>query len=233
MKQIHSIQLLILRNMLFAKESRYTDLKPKTVMENNQFDFHLDQLIKSGYVKKLEKKYVLTSFGKEYANRMDTDTVLVTTQSKVSVILCPIKSGNNYLIYTRLKQPFYGCQGFMSGKVQYGELVINAAKRELKEETGLTGSPKIFCIRHFLVLDKKTKELVEDKIMFYCLVENLKGKIRPHNEGKYEWVKEKDLPKYVTNHFENYKAFQRDLDEIKNFEGNIRFSEIVHKSVKF
>src|SRR5436190_10158647 len=128
MKQIHSIQLQILKKMLFTNGSRYSDLKPKKSMENNQFDFHLDQLTKAGYVKKSDKDYSLTSLGKEYANRMDTDKVLVTPQSKVSVILCPLKNDNEYLIYTRLKQPFYGCQGFMSGKVQYGELIIDAAK---------------------------------------------------------------------------------------------------------
>lgn len=219
--------------MLFKNDSRYSEIKPKKSMENNQFDFHLDQLIKGGYIKKSDKSYSLTSFGKEYANRMDTDRVLVAPQAKVSVLISPVRKGNEYLIYTRLKQPFYGCQGFMSGKVQYGEKVIDAAKRELKEESGLIGRPKIFSIRHFLVLDKNTGNLVEDKIMFYCVAINPTGKIRPHNEGKYEWVKEENLPKYVTNHFESYKAFQRDLDEIKNFTGVPKFTEVIHKSVKF
>jgi 8-oxo-dGTP pyrophosphatase MutT (NUDIX family) len=234
MKQIHTIQLQILKKMLFKKEARYSEIKPSKNMENNQFDFHLSQLTKAGYVKKSEGKYSLTNLGKEYANRMDTDIVLIARQAKVSVLLCPVRNNmTEYLIYTRLKQPFYGCQGFMSGKVKYGERIIEAASRELQEETGLLGNPVIFCIKHYLVTDKKTGELLEDKILFYCKVNNPTGKIRPHNEGKYEWVKLNDLPSYVTNHFESYKVFKSDLDELNSFDGNIKFQEIVHPSEKF
>lgn len=234
MKQIHTIQLHILKIMLFKKDARYSEIKPSKSMENNQFDFHLNQLIKIGYVVKINAKYSLTNLGKEYANRMDTDIVIIPPQAKVSVLLCPVKkSEKEYLIYTRLKQPFFGCQGFMSGKVKYGEKILDAARRELKEETGLTGRPEIFCIKHYLVSDKTTKKLVEDKILFYCMVKDAKGKIKPNNEGKYEWVKHNCLPEYVTNHFEDYKVFQNDIDNLNNFDGNIVFEEITHLSEKF
>lgn len=48
MKQLHEIQLQILKKLLFAKELRYTDLKPDVELENNQLDFHLDKLIGVG-----------------------------------------------------------------------------------------------------------------------------------------------------------------------------------------
>jgi len=236
MKQLHETQLGILKKMLFANKLHYIKLKPNPEMENNQFDFHLKELIKAGYVHKKDKEYSLTSMGKEYANRMDTDKVVITQQAKISAWLCcrkKIKNKYQYLIYTRLKQPFYGCQGFPSGKVNYGERVIEAAKRELKEETSLTGIPNIVTIKHYIVFDKNSKELLEDKFMFLCLFENPGGKLKTNNEGMYKWVDEKDLKKYVTNHFESWKAFVEQLSEIKSFKGRISLQEVDHFSVKF
>lgn len=122
----------------------------------------------------------------------------------------------------------------MSGKVGYGEKVIEAAKRELKEETNLDGNPQIVAIKHFLVFDKSTKELVEDKFMFLCKVDNPKGDLVAENaEGKYEWVDEGDLKNYVTNHFENFAAFQEQIKLVKDFKGNLVLQEIDHESSKF
>ena len=237
MKQLHGIQLQILKKLLFSNGLRYSRLKPDPEMENNQLDFHLDRLIGGGYIAKGKNDYSLTSFGKEYANRMDTEEVVIAKQSKVGVLICCTrKMGGQlqYLIYTRLKQPFFGCQGFMSGKVRYGEKVIETAKRELKEETGLNGNSQIVAIKHFLVFDKSTKELVEDKFMFLCKVDNPRGDLVAENgEGKYEWVNEKDLKSYVTNHFESFAAFQEQIKLVKNFRGNLILQEIDHESSKF
>jgi ADP-ribose pyrophosphatase YjhB (NUDIX family) len=236
MKQQHKVQLEILKRLLFAEKLRYTDIKPNPDMENNQFDFHLKELIKAGHIQKIDQFYLLTNTGKEYANRMDTDKITISKQAKISAWVCcrrKTKKGYQYLIFTRLKQPFYGCQGFLSGKVQYGETVEQAAARELREEANLTGNPQIIMIKHFLVFDKKTKELVEDKFMFMCLFDNPKGVIKNNAEGKCEWVDKNDLPKYVTNHFESYTAFEKQVETINTFSGNIVFIEEKHMSQKF
>jgi len=236
MKQQHKIQLEILKKLLFADKLRYSNLKPSFDMENNQFDFHLKELIKAGYVEKDSRFYFLTGMGKEYANRMDTDKVAMNQQAKISVWFCCRRKNKDefqYLIYTRLKQPFYGCQGFPSGKVQYGETVVKAATRELKEETNLKSTPRIVMIKHYLVFDKKDKNLLEDKFMFLCLFENPSGALKTNNEGKYDWVSKKDIEKYVTNHFESFPVFQKQIDLIDNFDGNITFIEEKHFSSKF
>lgn len=236
MKQNHPIQLQILKKLLFSNGLRFSDMKPDKEMENNQFTFHLDQMIAAGHIEKAGQKYILTPKGKEFSNRMDTQKIVIPHQAKISVILIPIKGSiknREFLIYTRLKQPFYGCQGFMSGKVGLGEKVIDTAKREFKEETNLDGNPQIVALKHYRVFDKKTKELLEDKFMFYCTVKNPKGKLIPADEGKYEWVKRKDLKKYVTNHFESFDVLLEDIRLVETFDGDFKFSEIDHYSVKF
>ncbi len=236
MKQQHEIQLQILKKALFADSLRYSDLKPDPKMENNQFDFHLDKLVSSGLIAKNGKQYHLTNKGKEYANQMDTDAIVINKQAKISVMICcmRIKNGQKqYVIFTRLKQPFFGCQGFPTGKVSYGEKVVDAANRELREEVGLIGKAKIVAIKHFLVLNRKTSELLEDKFMYLCLIKNPKGNLTPNNEGKFEWVNEIDFPKYITNHFESFTAFIKQVELFKTFTGEVKMEEIVHKSNKF
>jgi ADP-ribose pyrophosphatase YjhB (NUDIX family) len=236
MKEIHPIQLQILRNLLFAKSLRYSEMKPDKDMENNQFDFHLHQLINANYIVKTEEGYQLTSEGKEFANRMDTDKSTMIKQAKISAIILPMRiteNGIEYLIYTRLKQPFFGCQGFMSGKVTYGEKVIDAARREFKEETNLNGDPEVIQIRHYRVFDETTNQLVEDKFMFFCKVLNPTGEVIAAPEGKYEWVHESKIYTYVTNHFESMDSFKRDIKLLNEYDGNITFVEFDHFTKSF
>ena len=237
MKQLHGIQLQILRKLLFARELRYAEMKPDREMENNQFDFHLDQLIKAGFIEKKEKGYALTSVGKEYANRIDTDEVKVMKQARLSawaVGVRKIKDKWQFLVYTRLKQPFFGCQGFVSGKIGFGERIVQAAERELKEETGLLGTAEIVKMVHYRVFDKKDKHLLEDKIMFLCRIVNPTGKLETESEeGRYEWVDEEKLPEYVTNHFESWEVFAGQVKAVKEFDGNVKIEEIDHWSEKF
>lgn len=208
MKQLHKIQIEILQKLLFANSLRYTEMKPDKEMENNQFDFHLDQLIDQGLVKKENGKYALTNTGKEFANRVDESEQKLKLQAKVSVLVGIRKNtlkGFDYLIYTRLKHPFYGCQGFMSGKVKYGEKITDAAERELKEETNLEGKATIIGAKHFRVFNKETNELLEDKIMYFCRVENPTGEMKFTKEGSFEWIPEEKVFETITKPFETLK----------------------------
>jgi ADP-ribose pyrophosphatase YjhB (NUDIX family)/predicted transcriptional regulator len=236
MKQIHIIQLQILKKLLYSTGLRYSQIKPSVDMENNQFDFHLNKLISEGHIEKNIERYQLTPDGKDFANRIDADSTMMQKQAKIGTYFaCTRKKDDTtqFLIYTRLKQPFYGCQGFPSGKVQYGEMITGTAKRELKEETNLDGIPQVILIKHFLVHDKKSGQLVEDKFMFLCLVTEPTGELIPSDEGKYEWVNEEDLKTYVTNHFENFNEFMNEVKILKNFDGTITFTEINQFSEKF
>lgn len=214
MKPIHQIQLQILKKLLFARGLRYNQLKPDQEMENNQFDFHLKQLLSQELVVKQGSVYCLTTAGKRYASRMDTKNTVIPVQSKISVRFTATKgerASQQILVFNRTKHPFYGCQGFGEGKLRYGETVEGAAKRQWQEETGLIGNPKIVGVTHYFYFDPATKELLEDRFVFLCLMGNVAGTLNSSPEGEYQWVNTKDLRSFVSRPFISYKFFESDL----------------------
>lgn len=237
MKQPHDIQLKILQKLLFSKTLRYSEMKPDKEMENNQFQFHLNHLMNNNYVQKIDNKYSLTGIGKEYANRIDDVLPKIEKQAKISAWVAATRKRNEktqYLIYTRLKHPFFGCQGFISGKIRFGESVIEAAKRELKEETNLSASKiDVVALVHFRVYEKDTQNLVEDKFMNLCLAENPKGKVMSNSEGKHKWVGEDELEEYLTNPFEEKDKIMKYVSYLKKYNGRPIFVEVEHFTDKF
>ncbi|PIZ56938.1 hypothetical protein COY23_02160, partial [bacterium (Candidatus Torokbacteria) CG_4_10_14_0_2_um_filter_35_8] len=165
MNEPHFIQMLILRELLFNPYSRFTDLNISG-LTSDHFTYHVRTLTRKGYVRKERGKYILTAKGKEFSNQMNTDKVLIEKQPKVSVIVIvekQIKGVNYFLAQTRLKEPFYSCRGFISGKVRFGETILRAARRELLEETGLIANLKFKFLLHEHVYSQKGN-LLEDKL---------------------------------------------------------------------
>ncbi len=227
MNKLHPIQNQTLKNLMFSTGLRYTEMKPDREMENNQFQFHLDQLIKNNLVTKDSEVYKLTEPGKQYVKLVDNQTGEIIKQPHISVrAACVRKDGreNEYLFYTRLKHPYYGCQGFPAGKLEHGEIIAEALLRELKEETGLSGNPDLIAITHYLDINKKG-ECLTDKIMFLFIVKNTTGVLTDSEEGKYEWVKRSEVLQKVTKPFESIEGLLTELDMIDSFEGKINFIE--------
>ena len=203
MKQLHEIQLSILKKLMFAESVHFAELKPENI-ENNQFDWHLKQLIKTKFVEKSAYGYKLTVEGRKYCNRFDTDSNKIEMQGKISALMVSMRNingFNEFLMYTRKKHPFFNCQGFASGKIRWGETVVEAATRELFEETGLKGICEIINLWHYLVLDEDSSTK-EDKYFFICRFVNPQGELISNNmEGLYEWIKEDNIEKWITKPF--------------------------------
>jgi len=135
---MHEIQKHILKKLSLVKNTRYSDLKPKTV-DGNLFVYHLKKLTKENYLSSLNGNYKLTPKGKNFSDRMSFEMFQERIQPKI-VTLLVIENKGNYLLYRRKRSPFIGSVGFPYGKIHLEEHIAEAAERELKEKTGLSAN---------------------------------------------------------------------------------------------
>jgi 8-oxo-dGTP pyrophosphatase MutT (NUDIX family) len=195
--KIHEFQMAILRELLFNPGARFRDLN-KVGVTNDHFTFHVNRLLEEGLIIKEKGSYSLSTAGKEFANRMDTEILKMERQAKLAVALHAVrekKGVTEYLIHQRLKEPFYGWYGSHSGKIRWGENPLICARREFKEETGLAGKFKLKGIVHYHHFHKNGK-LLEDKYFWVFKVNKVEGKLKSKvPEGRNIWINEKKFRK--------------------------------------
>ncbi len=165
----------------------FSELQKVTGLSSDHFNFHIKKLVEEGYVDKQERHYKLTHKGKEYANRMDTDDKTIEKQPKVSVAITlerrNEKGEREFLFQQRKKNPYYDFWGRVGGKMRWGESVIEAAQRELKEETGLEADFEYRLLYHKRDFNKTTGELLEDKIFLCVYATEYGGELLEKFEG--------------------------------------------------
>lgn len=132
----HHIQRDIVKKLISVPSARYTELRPKNI-ESNLFMYHLQQLIRSGFVEKINSGYALTAQGKHFADRASLSSLKLRVQPKIITIITIKRADGKWLLLERLHQPFIGSVGFPSGKVHYGEKLAESAARELKEKANI------------------------------------------------------------------------------------------------
>ncbi len=208
----------ILRYLLFYPASRFSEIN-KTKLDTDKFNYHLKTLIKQKLVEKIDNKYFLTLKGKEFSNTMDTDSKIVEKQPKVSVLIVPAikeKGIIKYIVQKRLKEPYFGYIGFMTGKVRFGETIEETCKRELNEEMNLTADFKYRYLLHEMVYDKKGS-ILEDK--FFNVVEafNITGELKNIEGGENFYVNKDEFLKLNPVYHNEFDIFKWYLEERSDF----------------
>ena len=224
---LHLAQTKILRELLFMPAARFAELQKASGLESDHVKFHIKQLVKLGYINKIGNAYQLSVIGKEYANKLDTDAGVIERQPKVAVLLVveqhnPKTHMVEYLLQKRLKHPYFGFWGAPTGKVRWGETLLDAATRELKEETGLTGTFEYRGIYHERVRHQETGEIIEDKLFQLMFCDRFSGKLQVKFDGGHNaWRTLEDMmlePK-------KYKGFKTEIAACLN---NIPLTERIY-----
>jgi 8-oxo-dGTP diphosphatase len=193
-KQLHPAHVAILHVLLFRPDARFAELQKASELSSDHFNFYLKQLLDEKFVAKNDAgAYHLSQKGKEFANRFDTDERKVERQPKVAVCLMIRRDDGKQLLQQRLKQPFYGYWGRPTGKIRWGETILEAAARELMEETGLEADLEFEEIYHKMDFNKDTGEMLEDKIFFTIAATNARGTLIEEFEGgRNAWMTQKE-----------------------------------------
>ncbi len=193
--KIHQIQTIILRELLFIPEASFSVLREKTNLGSDHFKFHIARLIEEDYIEKSTKNghYTLTHKGKEYANKLDTNNNTIERQPKSAVIIV-LKNDMKVLVQERLKHPYYGFWGYPGGKIRWGETILEAGSRELKEETNLTAKLTYRGVYHEHVKSAETGEILEDKIFHILFATGPTGILAESFEGgRNAWMRLDEL----------------------------------------
>ncbi len=97
--ELHPAQAEVLKILLFRPKARFRDLN-LTGLTNDHFTWHLNRLVEVGLVEKTGKgEYRLSVQGKEFANRMDSETVKIEKQAKIAVLIVCVRAKNGKTEY--------------------------------------------------------------------------------------------------------------------------------------
>jgi ADP-ribose pyrophosphatase YjhB (NUDIX family)/predicted transcriptional regulator len=203
---LHKAEVSILKSLRLAEHARFSELMHPTGLTSDNFKFYLRNLVRLGWVKKSpDGDYALTSNGKELANNLDETRLTLQKQAKVSVLIVASRTGvtgePEYAFQQRQRHPYYGFWGVLSGPVQWGEGVEEAAKMELRKQTGLLGECEVraFCRITDYVSDGM---LLEDKLFAVVLANHCRGLLDASwKGGRNAWMTLKELT-HQAKHFE-------------------------------
>jgi len=126
-----------------APTRRFSELRPEGV-ESNLFQYHLKHTIKEGYVEKVPGGYALSPKGLYFADRHSSQLRDIREQPKIITVLVIKNHEGKVLLQKKQRQPFVGSYHLPAGKIHEKESLIDAAKRELFEKTGINDIELIY-----------------------------------------------------------------------------------------
>lgn len=201
MESLHSVAVVIMRELYLRPFARYSDLLRPTGLESDVFKFHLRKLVRKGIVEKLEVgKYTLTASGKELANRFDYTGGSTFRQPKmttISILRQKNDEGYRYLFHQRSRNPYYGYWGVIGGSVLWGESFEDAARRGVRLKTGLdVDALRLSGYYRQRDFEEPRGVVLEDKLFVVFIVDAFSGELIDQSTlGLNQWRSLEDLVK--------------------------------------
>lgn len=189
----HHIQRDIVKQLMRAEQVRFSELKPKG-LESNLFMYHLKQLIADGLVQKVELGYTLTPLGKQFVSRVNLESLKIRVQPKILSILMVHRTDSKWLLLERLHQPRLHTVGFPSGKLHFGESLLEGAQRELYEKCNLTNAN--LSLRGEFILRTYRMGEVDQHMIGHVFFANVAADVETEHEAalfRSFWGDESDL----------------------------------------
>lgn len=192
---IPEIQIKILTRILQSEGLRYSEAYPGEEIDDDLYNYHLQELVKKNLLEKIDGKYRLTQEGKVEIQMMDSSGNY-QEQFRVSVLMYVLRSNNSQvLMCRRTRWPLRGDVVSPAGKIRRGEKVVEAAKRKLREETDLEADFEfVGALRSIRRVEEK---LVEDTIYHVCVAYDPKGGLSEETEfGEFFWSEWEEVVRY-------------------------------------
>lgn len=211
------IQNHILSKLKNAKSLRYSDMQPEHI-PNDLYNYHLQFLVKKGFVIKSDEGYSLSESGiKHVADPYPTNDA-ITSLFKINVITIVSRIANGkieILNQIRKSNPSYGKVGVMGGVVLKGEFIEPAATRKLKQETGLDAEFKLLGIERRIMY--KNGELFSDLMFPIAYADTYSSELIEDSDfGHNMWVPIDEAIKNESDTFDSIKNITTVLKAIKN-----------------
>jgi len=153
---------------------KYSELMPEDV-DNVLFNYHLQHLVKTGFVIKDENFYSLSPEGLVETSHISYEGVLF--QKFVCRFRIYVIENNKVLMHERKIGPWKGDTSAIWGKMVYGEGIEGAAVNQLKEQTGLIATD-LKCVGSVrTIITNDNKDILDDSIYYVCVVKEFNGEL--------------------------------------------------------
>ncbi len=216
------IQNHILSKLKNARTLRYSDMQPEDI-PNDLFNYHLQFLVKKGYVARTADGYALAEAGVKHVADPDiaTEEEKIASTFKINVITIVSRMNKGaweILNQVRKSHPSFGKVGVMGGIVRKGEALEAAAKRKLKAETGLDAHFRIVGIERRMMY--RGDALFSDVVFPIAYADSYGGELEEDTEyGHNIWV---GLDEAIKNESAPFDSIRKNADVLRAIrEGSI------------